>query len=138
MHKALRRVYLLLTQTADCPNQMLAVMVLSHRVSSSKTFRLLVLCGAQYMEHAFRTWSAVCSEAPQLQFGEGARTPFVHVQMELPNTCWQAIELNLSWSGQAQSNWPGTGHGYKSTKPGCTLTVFRLPSITRPLRSADA
>ena len=54
---------------------------------------------------------------------------FVHGRMELPNTSSQAIEPNPSCSGQAQSNRPGTGYGYESTDPGCTLTVFRVPSI---------
>ena len=31
------------------------------------------LCGAQCMGHVIRTWSAVCSEAPNSRFGEGAR-----------------------------------------------------------------
>ena len=57
-----------------CLNQMLAVMLLSqHQVLSSKTVRPCTLCGAQCMRHAVRTWSAVCSEAPHSQFGEGAR-----------------------------------------------------------------
>ena len=55
-------------------NQMLAVVLLSqHRVSSSKTVRPRAPCGARCIRHAVRTWSAVCSEAPHLQFGEGAR-----------------------------------------------------------------
>ena len=57
-----------------CPDQMLLVVLLSqHRVSSSKTVRPRVPCGAQYMGHAIRTWSAVFSAAPHSQFGEGAR-----------------------------------------------------------------
>ena len=53
---------------------MLAVMSLSqHRVSSSKTARLRASCGARCIGHAVSTWSAVCSEAPHSQFGEGAR-----------------------------------------------------------------
>ena len=57
-----------------CLNQMLAVMLLSqHRVSSSKTVRPRAPCGARCIGHAIRTWSAVCSEAPHSQFGEGAR-----------------------------------------------------------------
>ena len=48
-------------------------------------------CGARCIGHAVRTWSAVCSEAPHSQFGEGARPhlcmdewnrPFVHGRME--------------------------------------------------------
>ena len=57
-----------------CPDQMLAVVLpCQHRVSSSKTVRPRAPCGARCMGHAIRTWSAVCSEAPHLQFGEGAR-----------------------------------------------------------------
>ena len=53
---------------------MLAVVLLSqHRVLSSKTVRPHAPCGARCIGHAVSTWSAVCSEVPQLQFGEGAR-----------------------------------------------------------------
>ena len=63
-----------------CLNQMLAVMLLSqHRVSSSKTVIPCAPCGAQCIGHAVRTWSAVCSEAPHSQFGEGAR---LHLRMD--------------------------------------------------------
>ena len=52
---------------------MLAVMSLSqHRVLSSKTVRPRAPCGARCIGHAVSTWSAVCSEAPHSQFGEGA------------------------------------------------------------------
>ena len=57
-----------------CLDQMLAVMLLSqHRVSSSKTVRPRAPCGARCIGHAVSTWSAVSSEAPHSQFGEGAR-----------------------------------------------------------------
>ena len=57
-----------------CLNQMLAVVSLSqHRVLSSKTVRPRAPCGARCIGHAVSTWSAVCSEAPHSQFGEGAR-----------------------------------------------------------------
>ena len=57
-----------------CLDQMLAVMLLSqHRVSSSKTVRPRAPCGARCIGHAVSTWSAVCSEAPHSQFGEGVR-----------------------------------------------------------------
>ena len=57
-----------------CQDQMLAVMLLSqHRVSSSKTVRPRAPCGARCMGHIVSTWSAVCSEVPHSQFGEGAR-----------------------------------------------------------------
>ena len=38
-----------------------------------QTVRPRAPCGAICIRHAVRTWSAVCSEAPHLQFGEGAR-----------------------------------------------------------------
>ena len=57
-----------------CLNQMLAVVLLiQHRVSSSKTVRPRAPCSARCIGHAVSTWSAVCSEAPHSQFGEGAR-----------------------------------------------------------------
>ena len=57
-----------------CLNQMLAVVLLSqHRVLSFKTVRPRAPCGAQYIGQAVSTWSAVCSEAPHLQFSEGVR-----------------------------------------------------------------
>ena len=57
-----------------CLNQMLAVVLLSqHRVSSSKTVRPRAICGALCIGHADSTWSAVCSEVPHSQFGEGTR-----------------------------------------------------------------
>ena len=63
-----------------CLNQMLAVMLLSqHRVSSSKILRPHASCGARCIGNAIRTWSAVCSEAPHSQFGEGARP---HLSMD--------------------------------------------------------
>ena len=56
-----------------CLNQMLAVVLLSqHRVSSSKSAPCGP-CGARCIGHAVSTWFVVCSEAPHLQFGEGAR-----------------------------------------------------------------
>ena len=57
-----------------CLNQMLAVVLLSqHRVFSSKTVRPRAPCGARCLGQAVRTWSAVFSEAPHSQFGEGTR-----------------------------------------------------------------
>ena len=52
---------------------MLAVMLLSqHQVSLSKIVRPRAPCGARCIGHAVSTWSAVCSEAPYSQLGEGA------------------------------------------------------------------
>ena len=78
---------------------MLAVVLLSqHQVLSSKTVRPRAPCGARCIGHAVRTWSAVCSEAPHSQFGEGARTHLcmdewncptpVHRQLSLTQAAW--------------------------------------------------
>ena len=66
-----------------CLDQMLAVMSLSqHRVSSSKIVRPRAPCGARCIGHTVSTWSAVCSQAPHSQFGEGARP---HLYMDKGN-----------------------------------------------------
>ena len=122
-----------------CLDQMLAVVLLSqHRVSSSKTARPRAPCGARCIGHAVSTWSAVCSEAPHSQFGEGARPHLCNGQMESPNTSPQAVELNPSYSGQAHPNRPGTGFGHESTEPESIFTVLRVPFVICPFRSADA
>ena len=66
------------------------------------------------------------------------RDPFVHGQLELPNTSPQAIELDPSGSRQPHFNWPGTGPGYENAEPGCMYS-HNTPhsSINHPLRSAD-
>ena len=66
------------------------------------------------------------------------QTPFLHEQIESPNTSLQEIELNPSCSGQAHFNRPGTGHGYESTRPEGIVTVLCAPSIINSLGSADA
>ena len=67
-------LYFYYPRLLHCLNQMPAVMLLSqHRVSSSKTVRPRAPCGARCIGHAIRTWSAVSSETPHSQFGEGAR-----------------------------------------------------------------
>ena len=83
-----------------CLNQMLAVVLLSqHRVSSSKIVRPRAPCGTRCIGHAVRTWSAVCSEAPHTQFGEGTTPHLCMDKWNRPNTNPQAVELNSSCSG---------------------------------------
>ena len=92
-----------------CLNQMLAVVLLSqHQVSSCKTVRPCAPCGAQSIGHgAVSTWSVVCSEAPHLQFGEGARPHLCMDKWNRPKFHWgiclqvslQVVELNPSCSG---------------------------------------
>ena len=77
-----------------CPDQMLAEILLSqHRVSSSKTVRLCAPCGARYMGHTIRTWSAVCLEASHSQFGEGARPQLCMDKRNLPTPVRRQLSL---------------------------------------------
>ena len=73
---------------------MLAVMSLSqHRVSSSKTVRPHAPCSARCIGHAVRTWSAVCSEAPHSQFGEGARPHLCMDEWNFPTPVGRRLSL---------------------------------------------
>ena len=73
---------------------MLAVMLLSqHRVSSSKTVRPRASCCARCMRHAVSTWSAVCSEAPHSQFGEGARPHLCMDEWNCPTPVRRRLSL---------------------------------------------
>ena len=77
-----------------CPDQMLPVMLLSqHRVSSSKIVRSCAPCGARFMGHAIRTWSAVCSAAPHSQFGEGARVSLCMDEWNRPTLVHKRLSL---------------------------------------------
>ena len=90
----------------NCLNQMLAVVLLSqHRVLSSKTVRNHAPCGARCIGHAVSTWSAVCSEAPHSQFGEGAR---LHLCMDEWN-CSTPVRRRLSLTQAARGKLIPTG-----------------------------
>ena len=78
-----------------CLNQMLAVVLLSqHRVSSSKTAKPRTPCGARCIGHAVSKWSAVCSEAPHSQFGEGARPHLCMDEWNRPTPVRRRLSLN--------------------------------------------
>ena len=84
-----------------CLNQMLAVMSLSqHRVSSSKTVRPCAPCGAQCIGHAVRMWSVVCSKAPHLQFGEGARPHLCMDEWNRPTPVRRRLSLTQAARGK--------------------------------------
>ena len=86
---------------------MLAVMSLSqHRVSSSKTVRPRAPCGARCIGHAVSTWSAVCSEAPHLQFGEGARPHLCMDEWNRPTPVRRRLSLTqATWVSPSQQAW---------------------------------
>ena len=84
-----------------CLNQMLAVVLLSqHRVSSSKTVRPRAPCGARCIGHAVSTWSAVYSEAPHSQFGEGARFHLCMDEWNRPTPVRRRLSLTQAARGK--------------------------------------
>ena len=84
-----------------CLDQMLAVMLLiQHRVSSSKTVRLRAPCGARCIGHAASTWSAVCSEAPHSQFGEGTRPHLCMDEWNHPTPVRRRLSLTQAARGK--------------------------------------
>ena len=84
-----------------CLDQMLAVISLSqHRVSSSKTVRPCAPCGARCIGHAVRTWSAVCSEVPHSQFGEGARPYLCMDKWNRPTPVCKRLSLTQDAQGK--------------------------------------
>ena len=85
----------------NCLNQMLAVVLLSqHRVLSSKTVRPRAPCGFRCIGHAVRTWSAVCSEAPHSQFGEGARSHLCMDEWNRPTPVLRRLSLTQAARGK--------------------------------------
>ena len=84
-----------------CLNQMLAVLLLSqHQVSSSKTVRSCAPCGARCIGHAVSTWSVVCSEAPDSQFGEGARPHLCMDKWNHPTPVRRRLSLTQAARGK--------------------------------------
>ena len=68
------------------------------------------------MGHAHvRSWSAVCSECWTWDLVKEGN-PFMHGQIELPNTNLKAIEINPSRLAQVHSNRHGPGPGYVNTE----------------------
>ena len=83
---------------------MLAVMLLSrYRVSSSKIVRPHAPYGARCIGHAVRTWSAVCSEAPHSQFGEGAKPQLCMDKWNRPTPVRRRLSLTQAARGKSIS-----------------------------------
>ena len=102
-----------------CLNQILAVVLLSqHRVASTKTVRPRAPYGARCRGHAVSTWSAVCSEAPYSQFGEGARPHLCEWNRPTP------VRRRLSLTQAARGKYIPTGLAPVSGTKARSLEVF--------------
>ena len=117
------------------PDQMLAVMMLSqHRVLSSKTVRPRTPFGARCIGHAISTWSAVWSEAPHMQFGEGAITHLCMDEWNHPTPVLKRLSLTQAVWGKPISTGLALVLGTKAR----SLEVFSITFIIFPFRSADS
>ena len=126
-----------------CLNQMLAVMSLSqHQVLSSKTVRPRAPCGARCIGHAVSTWSAVCSEAPHSQFGEGARPHLCMNKWNWPTPVRRRLSLTQAVRGKPIPKClsPVSGTKARSLEVFSHYSVFhlwfvhseaRMPSLAR-------
>ena len=122
---------------------MLAVMLLNqHRVSSSKTVRPRAPCGAPYIRHAVRIWSAVCSEKPHSQFGEGARPHLCMDEWNRPTPVCKRLSLTQAARGKPIPTGlaPVPGTKARSLEAPSQYSVFhlwfvhseaRMPSLAR-------
>ena len=94
--------------------------------------------GARCMGHVIKKLCTFCSEALHSPFGKRARPHLCMDEWNCAKTIYKQLILTQAVRVQIYSNRPGTNHGYKNMETGCILIVLRVPSIVRPLRSADA
>ena len=108
-----------------CLIQMLAVVLLNqHRVLSSRTVRPCAPCGARCIEHAVRTWSAVCLEVLYSHFGEGTRPHLCMYEWNRPTP----VRRRLSLTQTARSKPIPTGlHRSRAQKHGAWKHLHSSP-----------
>ena len=120
-----------------------------HRVSSSKTVRPRATCGARCIGHAVSTWSAVCSEAPHSQFGEGARPHLCMDEWNRPTPVRRRLSLTQAARGKPIPTGlaPVWGTKARSLEALSQYSVFhlwfvhseaRMPSLARLSKSFRA
>ena len=92
----------------------------------------------QCIGRAIRTWSAVCSAALHLQFGEGARPHLCMDEWNRPTPVLKQLSLTQAAWDKPIPTGLGIDPGHKNTEPERIFTVLRIPFMICPLRSADA
>ena len=135
-----RGFILLLPQTAALPGSDAGSCDIKplHRVLSSKTVRPRAPRGARCIGHAVSTWSAVCSEAPHSQFGEGARPHLCMNEWNHPTPVRRRLSLTQAVRGKPIPTGLAPVPGTKARSLETTFTVLRFPFVICPFRSADA
>ena len=111
---------------------MLAVVLLSqHQVWSSKIVRPRAPCGARCIGHTVSTRSAVCSEAPHSQFGEGARPHLCMDEWNCPTPVYRRLSLIQATRGKPIQAWNLSGaqkhgawkHFHSTPRSICNLSI---------------
>ena len=122
-----RGLILLLSQTAALPGSDAGSDVIN-RVSSSKTIRPRAPCGARCIGHAVSTWSAVCSEAPHSQFGEGAKPHLCMDEWNRPTPVRRRLSLTQAARGKPISTGlaPVRGTKVRSLEAFSQYSAFHL------------
>ena len=95
-------------------------MLSQQQILSFKTVRTRIPCDTQFMGHAIRTWSAVCSKAPKSQFGEGARPHLCMDEWNRPTPVRRRFSLIQAVQGQLTPTDLALGPGMKTR----SLDVF--------------
>ena len=96
-----RGFILLLPQTAALPGSDAGSDIIKPASSFVfQTVRPRAPCGARCIGHAVSTWSAVCSEAPHSQFGEGARPHLCMDEWNHPTPVRRRLSLTQAARGK--------------------------------------
>ena len=99
-----RGFILLLPQTAELPESDAGSDVIKPASSFVMQNRQICApCGARCIGHAVRTWSAVCSEAPHSQFGEGARPHLCIDEWNRPTPVRRRLSLTQATRGKCHA-----------------------------------
>ena len=89
------------------------------------------------MGHTIRTWSAVCSEAPHSQLGEGARPYLCMDEWNRPTPICRRLSLTQAIWDKPNPTGLVLAMGMKAQSLD-VFSVHRVPPIIRPLKSVDA
>ena len=96
-----RGFILLLPQTAALPESDAGSGVIKSTLSFViQNRQTCAPCGARCIGHAVRTWSAVCSELPHLQLGDGARPHFCMDEWNCPTPVRRRLSLTQAARGK--------------------------------------
>ena len=124
-----RGFILLLHQTAALPESDAGIGVIKPASSFViQTVRPRAPFGARCIGHAVSTWSAICSEAPHSQFGEGARPHLCMDKWNCPTPLRRRLSLTQACRGKPIPTGlaPVSGTKARSLEAFSQYSVFHL------------